>query len=365
MKRISLYMIAFITSVLSYNTYCVEFTYGNLTPNEQYMLELVNRLRANPTAEAKRMNVDLNDGLPPGTISSKPLPPLSSNGLLYKAAIDHCKDMAANKYFGHDSLDGRSPWARIASAGYYTGIAENIAGSSDPYTAYSMFYIDYGVDSKGHRINMLSASSEVGLGLCDGGLYGGYSVQDFGISGNQPILLGVIYDDVNNDGIANVTEGLSGVSITANTNNFITTEAGGYGLKVNPGKLTVHYEHDVYGEVDKVVNVGYENVKVDVKRHEFKPLPLRNCSVMTDTSVKFDCVSYQGNIYNAVLDVVWKDTLYYKLQSASPSYIHGVCHSLADGVLTINCVSYNNVKYSAHFTDQSNGLFKLKDYLIK
>jgi hypothetical protein len=42
------------------------------TDYEQYMLELLNRARANPAAEAARHGIDLNEGLPAGTISTTP-----------------------------------------------------------------------------------------------------------------------------------------------------------------------------------------------------------------------------------------------------------------------------------------------------
>ena len=40
------------------------------TNDEQYMLELINRARANPAAEAATYGIDLNEGLSAGTISS-------------------------------------------------------------------------------------------------------------------------------------------------------------------------------------------------------------------------------------------------------------------------------------------------------
>ena len=46
---------------------------------EQYLLELINRGRADPAAEAARYGIDLNEGLSPGTISSDPKQPLAVN----------------------------------------------------------------------------------------------------------------------------------------------------------------------------------------------------------------------------------------------------------------------------------------------
>ncbi|MCK5689005.1 hypothetical protein KAI87_07035, partial [Myxococcota bacterium] len=48
------------------------YAYGDL---DQYMLEFVNRARANPQAEADRYSLldgDLNEGLEPGTITATP-----------------------------------------------------------------------------------------------------------------------------------------------------------------------------------------------------------------------------------------------------------------------------------------------------
>src|SRR5687767_10501834 len=49
------------------------------TAFEQYVIELINRARANPSAEAKRYGIDLNEGLAGGTISSGARQPLAIN----------------------------------------------------------------------------------------------------------------------------------------------------------------------------------------------------------------------------------------------------------------------------------------------
>lgn len=41
---------------------------SDLNPYEQYLLELINRARADPGAEAARLGISLNQGLSPGTI---------------------------------------------------------------------------------------------------------------------------------------------------------------------------------------------------------------------------------------------------------------------------------------------------------
>ena len=59
---------------------------ANCSAQEQLMLELVNRARMNPAAEAARFGVALNQGLPAGTISSAPKQVLAMNDFLVTAA---------------------------------------------------------------------------------------------------------------------------------------------------------------------------------------------------------------------------------------------------------------------------------------
>ena len=63
------------------------------TAEEQYLLELVNRARQNPTAEAQLYGISLNEGLSPGTISETPKPPLAFNLNLIDAAREHSQWM--------------------------------------------------------------------------------------------------------------------------------------------------------------------------------------------------------------------------------------------------------------------------------
>jgi hypothetical protein len=53
------------------------FTAAAPSALEQYMVELINRARANPAAEAARYGIDLNEGLAAGTISAKAKQPLA------------------------------------------------------------------------------------------------------------------------------------------------------------------------------------------------------------------------------------------------------------------------------------------------
>src|SRR5438105_1635685 len=85
--------------------------------SEQYLLELVNRARANPAAEAARMGVSLNEGLPSGTISAAAKQPLAWNPNLGDAARRHTQWMFDHDTFTHNE-GSATPIAQMRAAGY-------------------------------------------------------------------------------------------------------------------------------------------------------------------------------------------------------------------------------------------------------
>ena len=149
------------------------YSHGNPTVAEQYMLELVNRARANPDAEAARFGIDLNEGLAPGTISATPKPPLAMNGHLLDSARGHSTWMLAADLFQHAGADGSSPGDRMSAAGYvFSGTwswGENIAwrGSTGPVDLNSTvalmhedLFVDAGIADRGHRLNLMDEKVE-------------------------------------------------------------------------------------------------------------------------------------------------------------------------------------------------------------
>ena len=63
-----------------------DFPVINLTDQEQLLLELINRARTFPLAEAAYYGIDLNEGLAPGTISNSAKQPLAPNASLLQSA---------------------------------------------------------------------------------------------------------------------------------------------------------------------------------------------------------------------------------------------------------------------------------------
>lgn len=108
------------------------------------------------------------------------LPGLSLNGDLVESARAHSADMAAQNYFDHTGLDGRSPGDRIAATGYAASSwGENIAAGYETPQA----VVEGWMNSPGHRANILSDNyCDIGVGYADGegSSYPSYWTQNFG-----------------------------------------------------------------------------------------------------------------------------------------------------------------------------------------
>lgn len=86
------------------------------------MLELINRARLDPQAEAARFGISLNNGLAEGTISSAPKAPLAFNSDLNESAAGHSSWMLAADVFSHTGSGGSNSATRMKNAGYvFTG----------------------------------------------------------------------------------------------------------------------------------------------------------------------------------------------------------------------------------------------------
>ncbi len=97
---------------------------------------------------------------------------LSASPQLAAAAAGHSADMVAQRYFSHDSLDGRSFIDRIRAAGWSTSgswtAGENIAWGSGSYGTPAQIVTSW-MNSPGHRANILNARfREAGVGVAAG-----------------------------------------------------------------------------------------------------------------------------------------------------------------------------------------------------
>jgi uncharacterized protein YkwD len=115
-----------------------------------------------------------------GGVAYAPVPALSLNGALTRAADGHATDMATNNYFSHDTLGGLDPAARILAAGYNILYwAENIAaGQPTPASVISTWF-----NSAGHCVNFMSGNvTQIGFGEAENAAstYKIYWVADLG-----------------------------------------------------------------------------------------------------------------------------------------------------------------------------------------
>ena len=236
-----------------------------LTPLAQLELELINRARMDPLAEAKRAGLaTLNDFINPSSsgfpITADPKQVLAGNNQLTAAATGHLANQLAQNNFGHVIADGSTPESRIAAAGYSGNTAlrkENTAGANGSVFDFNptpklptqqqmgqafaeqahlgIFNDKPGPnitgEAGGHRLTFLDPSyKEVGIAVdlkytntgtsASGDLH---YVENFGVRGTQSFLTGAVYnDDVIKDNFYSLGEAVKGVTVT------VQNTAGGF-----------------------------------------------------------------------------------------------------------------------------------------
>lgn len=273
------------------------------TDAEQAMIEILNRTRANPDAEAARFGIDLNEGLPAGTLVSGAREPLAVNFELMQAARAHNADLHA--HFSdlppdHRGSDGNDPTQRATNAGasFIGGVAENnswTSQSSAVITSTSVtalhtllfkdFTATFQVVGRGHRKVMLNGSrDEVGVAVT-GGKFGSRTAaivtQDL-VTTNRLHILGVVYaDDVTKNNAYTMGEGLGGVQIvildqdTQTVRNATSWGSGGWQVEVPPGTYTVTASGGGLPAPQQVTDVVVTdaNVKRDFRAANRVPVP--------------------------------------------------------------------------------------------
>lgn len=263
---------------------------------EQYMLELINRARANPTGEAARYGIDLNEA-PDGVelnISPTPKQPVAFNLYLNDSAEDHSQWMIDTDQFQHAGANGTRPSDRARNAGYTLqapwGVGENLAWKGnvgslpDPvaYTAelHAGLFVDEGIQDRSHRTNMLNENhKEIGVGIVSGVFtqnaqnYNAVMIAtDFAYSAGSAFLTGVVYNDYDQDQFYSPTgEGYDDIAVRAHN---VTTGAmyqtttfatGGYSLQVPPGVYDVTFGGpELLNTTYLSVSMGAQNLKLDV-----------------------------------------------------------------------------------------------------
>ncbi|MEO1198997.1 MAG: CAP domain-containing protein, partial [Pseudomonadota bacterium] len=254
---------------------------SNASAREQLLLELINRARLDPKAEAKRFGISLNDSLTPGTLNAKAKQPLAMNDLLLKAADGHSDWMLDKDLFQHEpGRGGSDPGDRITDEGYTLGPGstwgENISwnGTSGNVNATQAIFTHHEglFKSSGHRRNMLNDDfQEAGIGQKLGKFTSpttgttwnaSMTTEKFASDGSGDIFItGVFYRDKDGDEFYDVGEGQTG-TVRAAGDSDRSGDAGGYALAIDPKKSqTVKLKA---GGKEAVVKVdAQENVKLD------------------------------------------------------------------------------------------------------
>ncbi len=280
------------------------YSHGNPTAEEQYMLELINRARANPEAEGIFLattadsvirfatdffNVNLKR-LKSDFASYAARPPMAFNPQLLASSRRHSKDMAINNFQDHVGSDGSTINDRIADAGYSaSALNESIYSNlvSTTLFAHAGLNIDwgFGVDGiqagVGHRRNIMGFGAidyqEIGISIISrtgakAEEFGKLSItQDFGSRPSSPdFLTGVAYYDENENEICEPGEGIPGVRVqpTAGSRHALTSASGGYAIPFSAatGASSVTFSGGrLTPPVDKEFNIVDESVKVDLR----------------------------------------------------------------------------------------------------
>lgn len=259
-----------------------------LTAQEQYSLELANRARLDPLAEAGRFGIDLNAGLAPGTLTGAARQVLAPNALLDDAAQGHSDWMSATGSFSHTGAGGSSAGDRITDAGFvFRGAwswGENLAlswttGPLDP-TAVVALHHEGLFESASHRVNLLDGGfRELGVGqtLASGqqiahpqtgqplSVNASYLTHNFAKSGSSVFITGVVYDDTDGDAFYSVGEGRGGLDVATAGQAAQSAAAGGYALRLAASAAPREVTFDTAdGPITVSVSLAQGNVKLDL-----------------------------------------------------------------------------------------------------
>jgi hypothetical protein len=288
----------------------------NPTAQEQYMLELLNHLRADPQAnldlmtsslgsQARSSDPDIDSALQffhvNGTALAQefaaltPVAPVAWNEDLYESAAAHTQVMIDTNSQTHQAPGEPDLGDRATNAGYvYSTLGENVyAFAESTFHGHAGFAIDWGngpngiQDPPGHLENMMNgAFREVGIRILsenNSSTQVGPLVitQDFGnrFSFGNPFLMGVVFGDLDGDSQYDVGEGLGNVTISvmgaAGTYIATSMDAGGYQVKVPAGIYDITFSGAGFGSsvTYRNVTVSSQNVKVDGVKGVSPPQP--------------------------------------------------------------------------------------------
>ncbi|MEN8148627.1 MAG: CAP domain-containing protein [Planctomycetota bacterium] len=278
------------------------YDYGDPTAAEQMVLERVNAVRADPDAFAAKF------GYATGLYPARP--PVVMSAALLTVARNHSRDMMENERFSHVSSDGKKANARVleffpalspahqeaGSASLGDGnTVENIGARTPATPADIEGSFETLMRSPLHRRNSLSQvrpdvdQAGIGIHIVTKHVTLQWAqdiidlfpeppektttiatmthTQEFARDDDfTPHVLGVVYEDRNANGLYDMGEGTSGVTIEVVGGPATTTaSAGGFGMRLGtPGTYTLRASGGRLPEpVEESFDIADHNVKVD------------------------------------------------------------------------------------------------------
>lgn len=271
---------------------------------EQYMLELINRMRMNPGHEydilVNSTNPDIQSALNffPVNLTElqsqweqlQPAQPVAWSNKLHDSAVTHSQLMIDNNQQSHNLPNELSLGDRIRNTGYqFTTVVENIyAFGSSVLESHGAFAIDWGDDINGiqnppgHRNAIMSNDyREVGIGILtedNPATQVGSLITTQHFANSQELattdtswLLGTVFYDVDNDdfysigeGLSDITVNISGISNSEFSTSIQTLNAGGYQTLLSPGEYQVEFIRANNTVKTEIVNIDDANVKLDL-----------------------------------------------------------------------------------------------------
>lgn len=289
------------------NAYLATLDFGKPVANtdaiEQALVGMLNAARNDPGLALLNAGIDPESAAQAyGDVAwalTRPLAPLACDEKLRGTAIAHNRDMLDQLYFDTVSLDGLTPFERVASTGYEpVDVGESlglILGVLDltqverPLDVAHRLYekiLKYDVDPQSNvqRNIFCPFMTEIGIGveaaLLDLGGDDGQSffyvvVADFAEPlEHRPFVMGTVYEDRNKNGVIDEDEGLPGLKITlkprdgADETDIVTGKTGPTGRyqlrlsSVSPGLIDLHVEGQgaVFGPFEFFVGLMKKNV---------------------------------------------------------------------------------------------------------
>jgi|GEM_PF-2151231 len=319
------------------------------THEEQEFLELINRMRSNPSGEFGRLILDANQriGVTDSVTSAirffnvdlnlfrqqmlayPAVAPLAWHSALEDSAAQHSARMIQADQQSHQLPGELGLGQRVTNNDYnFSILGENVfAFTSSVIQGHAAFVIDWGIGTggmqtpPGHRDNLLSRDfNEIGIDITHDNnpatSVGPLVVtQDLGSRFSyEPQILGVVFRDADGDRFYDAGEGWGGVTVTAAgaPGRFTTTTwtAGGYQMLIPEGTYSLTFSGGgVVASAPVQVTLGAFNVKVDLAATIAPPpsTPDRSATLVVGPSLLIPRIA-AAVIPNGRMGAEWRTT---------------------------------------------------------